>query len=143
MELHYALYQSRALVDDDPAQHNSILEISQRNNQAQGITGFLHREGDYFIQYLEGPKTTLFETLARIGRDTRHTEFEVIAVGPVAQKMMPDWQMGFVDAEQLSLSDMLDISDSKIDLRPVDPLDVVTFLAANAHALRDRQMTAA
>lgn len=142
MELHYALYQSCALIPASPEHHNAILEASQRNNSAAGITGFLHREGDSFIQYLEGPKTGLFTTLARIGRDTRHSDFEIISVGSAKQNMMQDWQMGFVDSDQLSFAEMLDVKNGRIDLKTVDPLDIVTFLSANAHALRDRHIAA-
>lgn len=135
--LYYALYHSRSLVTDSPAVHNEILKVSQRNNARADISGFLHREGDHFIQFLEGPKTRLLDTLARIGRDTRHCAFEIIQSGPAKARMLPDWKMGFTDPAQLHLSELLDVSSSQLEITAIDPFDLVIFLVNNARSLRE------
>ncbi len=136
MDLHYALYHSKSLQPASAALHNDILQVSARNNARDHLTGFLHREADYFIQYIEGPKTRLYNALARIGRDTRHSNFEVIQNGPAEKRLLPDWKMGFVDPGLMNLSELLDVSDGRLDIRAIDPFDLVIFLVSNAGALR-------
>ncbi|WP_298838945.1 BLUF domain-containing protein [uncultured Roseobacter sp.] len=135
-ELYHALYHSQSLVPDTPSVHNEILTVSQRNNSVAGISGFLHREGDFFLQYLEGPKTLLFSTLARIGRDPRHKNFEIIESGTARTRMLPDWQMGFTDPSQLRISDLLHVSENQLQINALDPFDIVTLLVNNSHGLR-------
>ncbi len=136
--LHYVIYQSKARGPADPAVHNAILERSQINNRAAELTGFLHREGDCFLQYIEGPKGPLHETINRIRRDQRHTDMSILAEGRRDSRTLPDWQMGFVDKSQLSLAELLDMSDNHLELKAIDPFDLVIFLAANADGLRHR-----
>ncbi|MFK7868602.1 MAG: BLUF domain-containing protein [Roseobacter sp.] len=142
MDLHYALYQSRASIDATPEQHNDILQTSQRNNSRHGITGFLLHEGCSFIQYLEGPKTGVFTTLARIGRDPRHTDFDIIKIGPTPEKLMPDWPMAFVHTDQPSFEALRNDHKGRIDLKIGDPLEFVAMLSANAHVLHNRHLQA-
>ena len=59
------IYQSKALIPDDKAAHDSILQDCRINNAGNGITGSLHREGDYFVQYLEGSRDALVRHLSR------------------------------------------------------------------------------
>ena len=115
MSLRYALYQSRALIGADPKIHDDILEISITNNRKNNVTGFLHREGEYFVQYLEAEKDILEDTLDRIAKDDRHTDFAVIDEGNLRRRTLPDWQMGFVDGDQLSFADLLEVSDGALN----------------------------
>ena len=137
-ELYHALYYSKALLPNLPESHNDVLTVSQRNNRRDQITGFLHREQDHFIQYLEGPKTNLFDALQRIGRDPRHTEFSIKHFGPAERRMLAGWDMGFSDASQLSLSELLDTSDGALEIRSMDPFDLVVFVVHNAQVLQSQ-----
>lgn len=135
-ELYHALYYSRALLPDTSDSHAEILTASQANNKRDGITGFLHREDNHFIQFLEGPKTKLFDTLQRIGRDPRHTDFVMKHFGPAERRYLENWDMGFADPSQLSLDELLDTAGGKMDFGQLDPLDLVIFVVHNAQALR-------
>lgn len=135
-ELYHALYFSKALVPDTKEVHDGILATSQRNNIRANISGFLHRESGFFIQFLEGPKTKLFNTLSRIGRDPRHSEFNVIRSQPARMRMLPDWSMGFTDPSQLSLAEILEVSDGQLNIKALDPFDLVVLLVHNSQALR-------
>ena len=137
-ELYQALYHSRSLLPNTVASHDEILRVSQINNSRDNITGFLHREDNFFIQYLEGPKTKLSDTLQRIGRDPRLSDFEIKHFGPSERRMLPDWDMGYAGAERLSLSELLDTAGSQLEFRALDPLDLVVFVVHNAQALRPR-----
>lgn len=55
-----------------------LIEVSQRNNERLGISGFLAYVGGNFIQSLEGPKGIVLQTLARIRADPRHHRISII-----------------------------------------------------------------
>lgn len=139
MSLNFVMYQSRALVPNTAHEHNLILEACNRRNKTQALTGFLHRESDLFLQYLEGPEDQLNETLARISKDERHTNVQVLHKGALDQRHFPDWQMGFVDSSQLTLASLLLVKGRSLNLLTQDWFDLVVFLSNNADALRGRQ----
>ena len=141
-ELTFALYTSEACGQQSNDFYNEILRVSQHNNKRDDLTGFLHREEGFFIQYLEGPKTKLFDRLAKIGRDPRHKRFEIMDHGPLEKRMVPDWQMGFVAGDQLQLGDLLEISDGKLTVRSIEAFDLVIFLVNNAELLREANVAA-
>lgn len=142
MEHHYAIYTSRATIAASPARHNDILDVSQRNNRMLGVTGFLLREDDYFLQFLEGPKPGLFKLLDRIRKDSRHEDMRTLQVGSASRIFLPDWQMGYVDRRQVSLGDYLHIGESGLDICTADPFDLVTYLMSQAQAMRFRHLAA-
>ncbi len=141
-DFHYALYHSISLLPPTADFHNDIMKTSQKNNMRDGLTGFLHREGDFFIQYLEGPKSELHKAMRRISRDPRHSDFTVMKQAPATRRLLPEWSMGFVDPLALSLSDLLDVSPGQLNIRALDPFDLVVFMVSNADALRTRAMAA-
>ena len=143
MGLSYTIYQSIALVPEAVSEHNEILASSQKHNMENDVTGFLHREGGYFIQYLEGPEEAIIETMIRIGKDPRHKDLLVLDLGPLEERRLPDWQMGFVDGSQLSLHDLLEARPGCLNLKAEDPFDLVVFMTANAHNLREDATKAA
>lgn len=140
--LKYLLYKSKALIDETSPEHNAILRSCQSNNGASGVSGFLHREDGFFLQYLEGPDDALDQTFDRITKDSRHTDVETIATAPLAKQHLPDWQMGFVAGDQLSLRDLLDVSEGELHLTTIDPMDLVFFMVANAEFLRETKIAA-
>ncbi|MCT8159497.1 BLUF domain-containing protein [Pseudoruegeria sp. SHC-113] len=137
--MHYTIYTSHALIPASAADHNDILAACRRNNIKEGVTGFLHREGDHFLQYLEGSEAALETVLARISADPRHEAITVLAQGKLASRHLPDWQMGFVDGGQLSLAEMLDTSADHLALATADPIDLISFVVFNAECLRRSQ----
>lgn len=136
MDLACAIYQSLALIQEDAKLHAGILQSSRRHNRENRITGFLHREQRYFLQYLEGPTAALEETLDRIRRDRRHTEFTILSRSTTHRRRFPDWQMGFVSPQTFALHDLLEVGPMGLDLRHADPFDLVIFMASNADQLR-------
>lgn len=138
MPLDALIYQSRALIPNDPAQHNAILQACNMRNQQDGVTGFLHREADWFLQYLEGPSAALDAAMARISADPRHTGVQVLYRDQIAERRFPEWQMGFVVDDQMALADLLDTGGDDLALQVDDPFDLVVFLSTNADLLRSR-----
>lgn len=71
-----------------------ILEVSRRNNAANGLTGILLFAEGNFIQALEGPKEALDATYARIAADPRHRQIIDLFRAPLLARNFPDWSMG-------------------------------------------------
>ncbi len=115
------------------------MDACARHNKKQHLTGFLHRESDIFLQYIEGPGEMLDQTMARIERDERHTDVQILHRGEIAARHFPDWQMGFVDSSQLTLASLLLVDGRSLNLLTQDWFDLVVFLSNNADALRGRQ----
>ncbi|MBX9930182.1 MAG: BLUF domain-containing protein [Methylobacterium sp.] len=96
--IHQLVYYSRNTVPGgDRAMLTNLREIvsvSQRNNSRDGVTGFLIFDKTWFIQVLEGERSQVTETYARIGRDTRHSSATIMNVRDVPNRLFPNWTMG-------------------------------------------------
>jgi hypothetical protein len=46
-----------------------------------------------YMQMLEGPRTLVNNTFARIQADDRHVEVTLLYVGDTLERMFPDWSM--------------------------------------------------
>lgn len=136
MPLSYTLYQSQAVIALGDTAHEEILSVCQRNNRRDALTGFLHREGDIFLQYLEGPEKEVQAALKRIKKDPRHANLEIISAGELSKRHFPDWQMGFVDGDQIALTDLIEVKGDQLDVLAENPFDLVVFMVSNADNLR-------
>ncbi len=143
MELRYLLYASRLV---NLLGHNGLRELlatSQVRNGQDNITGFLQIEDRMVLQYLEGTPEALLQTVERIRKDKRHTDFLVLAENQTAQRYFDGWQMAIVESATLSLRDILgfQIDDLQV-MKSTNPMDLVSLLSANASFLRDRPSVA-
>jgi hypothetical protein len=73
---------------------SDILKVSQRNNDRDGITGYLLFDRTHFVQTLEGDKGLVEQTFGCILRDPRHHEITVLARRHTAERTFTDWSMG-------------------------------------------------
>jgi hypothetical protein len=133
--LQFVFYVSRALAAATPAVHNDILDVSQRNNRHLGITGFLHREGDMFAQYLEGSPDALDRVMERIRGDRRHENLRVLQRSPIDDRILPDWQMGYAADSAPRLIRYISRNG-----KDVAPARIMEYVAANAGSLRLRHV---
>lgn len=96
------VYYSRNQIREDaqgfPAQVQSILAASRRNNASAGVTGALLFNAGCFGQVLEGPRRAVEATFERIQRDPRHGDVSLLAFEP-AERAFPSWSMGFVGSK--------------------------------------------
>ena len=113
------------LGDDDI---ESILNVSQSNNDERYITGFLAHNGRHFMQALEGERDEVTEIYDRIVKDGRHFGVAQIIGEPVEKRAFPDWSMNYhrVDDEDGS-STMVLRADESVDalLNPSMPRDLL------------------
>jgi len=94
----FAIYNSRALALPFQDTDMEILHIALVFNAAHGITGFLHRSANHYYQYLEGPRQHIDALLARIAKDTRHTNFQFLQTGNNKQRRFRNWSMEYSQA---------------------------------------------
>jgi len=98
--LHTLLYRSTAV---HPFPHPSDLEILRsawENNRRNGITGYLVRTRNHFVQFVEGPRDAVHALQDQLTVDPRHTAFEVLTEGPADTRVFPDWSMGYAEFEE-------------------------------------------
>lgn len=74
-----------------------ILGVSRLFNTLSDVTGILiHRNGTFF-QVLEGAPEALERTYARILRDRRHRDCQLLLNETIAERQFGDWQMAYRD----------------------------------------------
>lgn len=89
----FVLYVSEALVGPDSPEEADVFLSAVLRNARLGLTGHLHREGRYFVQYLEGPDETVDRMMAAIRVDPRHRNVEVRGSHSIRQRRFADWCM--------------------------------------------------
>lgn len=80
-----------------------ILLKSRFNNRTHGITGILIKNGNFFIQLLEGKKELVAMTLDKIAKDPRHGKVRPLMNYQDATRIFPQWDMGLAREEDHSL----------------------------------------
>jgi len=98
--LYFLIYVSSTLQTLDPAAQQEMLLPMQQFNRRNGISGCLiHQDGE-FMQLLEGKKEVVLALRDRIASDPRHTDFRVVAEGPLHQRVFSDWGMALWNLDQ-------------------------------------------
>lgn len=74
----------------------AILRTALRFNACHGITGYLVRTADQFLQALHGPSDCLTTLLGRIAVDDRHYGFDLLLDEPCPDETpFPGWALGY------------------------------------------------
>lgn len=106
--LGYVSTQTRPLFPEDLI---DLLNEALERNRSKDVTGLLlHREGSFF-QVLEGEKTQVTEIFEAIKGDPRHHRIKVLFEGDIDQREFPDWRMGFVELDGVSVDQLPGFSD--------------------------------
>lgn len=111
---HRIVYLSSAVGLVEPTVLADILDVSRRNNNADGITGALFFHDGNFIQVLEGPAEKVTACFGRIKRDPRHTGCLLMQSEPSESRVFASWDMGFVSVSDLpddQRANFIDLSD--------------------------------
>jgi Sensors of blue-light using FAD len=99
-DLVHLSYCSQARTGLQAADLDKILEISKTNNHRDQITGLLTYSGDIFIQFVEGPKASIDHLMYRLRGDARHKDLIVLSEGVEHLRLLPDWDMELVTAQE-------------------------------------------
>ncbi len=107
------LYTSRAVAPIDNALIQSILEKSNEKNNESGITGVLcmHKQGEVFLQVLEGGRTAINALYNRLIQDERHRDVTMLVYEEIDERRFSGWRMGCVDLNKINLSTLLKYSE--------------------------------
>lgn len=79
-----------------------IVDVSIKRNSLHAITGILFFDQGYFGQILEGTRGAVEETWARIQKDSRHRNIELLGITEIEARRFPEWSMKLFDAEEFS-----------------------------------------
>jgi len=110
-DLVHLIYASGATRDLSPAELDSILVASQRNNAPVNVTGILLYSAGSFFQVLEGPSTAVDAIFARIDADSRHSHTTCIIREPIAVRSFPEWTMGYAQINDSEANDIVGRND--------------------------------
>lgn len=102
--MRYVVYTSRAVIPPHGPAAAGLIAGAAEKNARLGLTGFLHREEDTFIQYIEGERGPLESVFAQIAEDDRHVRVHVLARGRITHRKFSGWEMGFSDESRRSLA---------------------------------------
>lgn len=86
-----------------------IVEKSQKNNRAAGITGVLLYFNGSFLQVLEGQQERVNQLYALIQADYRHTHLIELYNKPIERRSFGDWLMGYKVLSALDLGQLGDV----------------------------------
>ncbi len=88
-------YASRANPDVSAKDFNEILQQAQENNAANGITGMLTFNKDYFLQTIEGPRAQINRLLYGLIADQRHHDLQLIETRELKHREWAKWSMNY------------------------------------------------
>ncbi len=112
------LYCSVAAQQIDEELASDLLATARRNNIRLGITGHLMADDGLFVQYLEGPTAAVSAVFAKISDDRRHRCVTLLhAQDRLAQRVYPEWTMGF---GRVSRESLLGVVDAATQAAPRD-----------------------
>jgi len=111
------LYVSRAADTLTPAMIDNIVNQSRKNNPDAGITGLLCHSGNVFMQVLEGGRAAVNATYARILRDARHNDVQLLLYEEITERRFAGWTMGRANLDKINISVLLKYSE-KPELDP-------------------------
>ena len=111
------LYASRATVPLQARALEEILVHSRRNNPKQGITGLLFFANGIFVQVIEGSRQEISRLLAKIVRDERNNDVEILSYEEISERCFGDWTMGQANMTSINPALLLKYSE-KAELDP-------------------------
>lgn len=114
-------YVSRCADSLRPADIESIVAVSQRNNSARGITGAMALSGRLFYQVLEGAPDVVDHLYAKIAADARHTDVMLLRRQTNAPtRLFPNWSMRLINlqaTEAARLEPLRELLAGTVELR--------------------------
>ncbi|WP_299068694.1 BLUF domain-containing protein [uncultured Psychrobacter sp.] len=110
-------YASRANPDVSAKDFNEILQQANENNAANGITGMLVFNKDYFLQTIEGPRAQINRLLYSLIADTRHHDLQVIETREIRHRDWAKWSMNYASPTETNAAIYLKYSTT-VDFNP-------------------------
>ena len=102
--LYRLCYASTQTAPMSAAELIDLLHFAREQNLANGITGVLLHRQDSFMQVIEGKERAVRDLFESIKGDARHQRVEVLSENTVEEREFSDWQMGFVELDDVDVS---------------------------------------
>jgi uncharacterized protein (UPF0297 family) len=90
-------YISRSAGPQTSVVTGSILQTAMGYNRVNQITGVLCQGDGFCLQMLEGERSIINQLYARIVRDSRHKDVELIKYEEISQRKYSQWSMALID----------------------------------------------
>ncbi len=84
-----------AIAEINDKDFEDILEVAQKFNGENNITGCLLFHNQEFLQILEGDKQVVLFLFERIKKDKRHTHVSLITQGEIQNRSFTGWNLAF------------------------------------------------
>ncbi|SFA79881.1 Sensors of blue-light using FAD [Poseidonocella pacifica] len=124
----YFSYHSRPCLRPGSLEEQDLIAQARIANGVCDITGFLYREGDLLLQYLEGPRAELIELRNRISVDSRHNAVVILGQGLTSRRFFTGWPLGFCTAAVGTFGRFLGDAWGKTSLTEATAQDARLFL---------------
>jgi Sensors of blue-light using FAD len=111
------LYASRGSKQIGEPVLDTILKQSRRNNAKNGITGMLCFANGIFVQVIEGGRAEVSRLLAKIMRDERNADVEILLFQEISERRFGNWTMGLVNIGSVNPALLLKYSE-RSELNP-------------------------
>ncbi|WOI58368.1 BLUF domain-containing protein [Palleronia sp. LCG004] len=132
----YWFYISTARVSQGSG-YDALIYLQARNrNRKMGLTGYLHREGDHYAQYVEGPDQAIDTLRATIEKDTRHKKLRLLDEGQNATRRFAGWDMAFTRDETHGFATFQSALGREPDIRRASAADILVFMERMAYTRR-------
>jgi hypothetical protein len=114
-----------------------IVKVAQSWNTQKGISGMLCWSGEFFLQCLEGERSTVSALFAKICKDPRHTTIEILIAAPTNVRWFGQWGMGFSRLMASHANDLRLPNGSSFNPYLLEAVDLEsTFEQLSTHAQR-------
>ena len=138
--MYFWLYVSTAKVAPRSADDALIYLQARDKNASHEISGYLHRENGYYVQYIEGPKAALDQLKHRIRQDWRHTDLRVLCEGVLEARRFSGWDMAFTNEETSSFRAYQTVFGGETDVGRASPEEILRFMEVTARSGKARHV---
>jgi hypothetical protein len=107
------VYVSKAQTNLNERDIEEILTLSKMNNERQAITGLLSFNHSYFLQCLEGSRSTVNDTYQKILKDPRHSDAVILSYESIDYRYFGSWSMAYVPSSSLTQEMILTYGSSQ------------------------------
>lgn len=101
--MHRIIYKSRSVQPLDWDIVRGITSVSEKRNEACGVTGVLLASRTHYLQALEGKFEDVNSVFRRIARDARHQEMSLIGFSVIDARLFGGWGMRGIGAFDFNL----------------------------------------
>ncbi|MFD2166332.1 BLUF domain-containing protein [Thalassotalea euphylliae] len=108
------IYASKATDAFKPEDIDDILTTARDYNQKQEITGMLCFSRKFFLQCLEGSRSSVNKLYHQILNDKRHNDIVLLEYSEITEREFSQWSMAYVPESSLTAPLNLKFSGSSI-----------------------------